>query len=185
MCLLLNKFKLLLIIAIYAMILFPNYLQAQSDFADPNNPEYNYNNSITTFISSYNQGSRVVLLESNPSWCNGCNQPTNLPAGLLGTVVCTFSSNNIAGVLVSWDSWQGGNNNIDPCAELPLPFQSDSGWWVRDYQVTLYNESPREIQEISSLSTLAILILLNLILITGIFLSKRMVGWALPTSFTE
>jgi len=73
-------------------------------------------------------GKRVVLQKDNPDGAS------SLPKGTKGKVICGCG-NKVW--LVSWDSWTKGHSNSTPCDTTPESFPPNSGWWVREDEISL------------------------------------------------
>jgi hypothetical protein len=74
-------------------------------------------------------GDRVVLAVNHPD-----GNPT-LYAGHKGTIICFKSWPHT--VLVSWDSWSGGHENVGYCETSPvLPHPYNSCWWVHCSEIS-------------------------------------------------
>lgn len=85
--------------------------------------------------ANYKAGDRVVLLVDHPGGLEG-EQPADLLAGALGTVVCCDRSDPNLPVFVSWDGFTEGSNTSFFC-DPPIPsFPAGSGWWVGCDQIT-------------------------------------------------
>ena len=69
-------------------------------------------------------GDRVRLTMDHPD-----DHPTLL-AGHQGTVVCFDESSASRPVLVSWDDWMAGHENVGSCTTAVLPHRDWSCWWV-------------------------------------------------------
>lgn len=72
----------------------------------------------------YQPGDRVLCLDNNPSGA------PDLYMGATGTVVCCDSGNPARPVFVSWDAWSKGTNDDLACDTTPIPYASNSGWWM-------------------------------------------------------
>lgn len=72
----------------------------------------------------YNAGDRVMLVVDEPGGAEG------LLTGATGTVMCCNPSDPLTPIFVSWDGWANGNNDDASCAERPLWYPDDSGWWM-------------------------------------------------------
>jgi hypothetical protein len=74
---------------------------------------------------AYKPGDRVELLVDAPGGAPG------LLRGAAGTVMCCNPNDPIAPIFVSWDYWNGGNNDHEACNWNSLKWYPDkSGWWV-------------------------------------------------------
>lgn len=78
-------------------------------------------------------GDRVVLLEDNPPGGAG------LAAGSAGTIVCMGGGDCPDCLLISWDSFQGGRDEVERCSlnDLPVLVPPNSAIWVRPSEVLL------------------------------------------------
>ena len=74
-------------------------------------------------------GDRVKLVVNHPG-----GNPT-LHYGHLGTVICLDPDDASMPVLVSWDAWVGGHENVGFCHGTVLPHLSHSCWWMTCSQI--------------------------------------------------
>lgn len=81
-------------------------------------------------------GQRVIVAVDHPD-----GHPT-LWKGMRGTVICFDYTGPWQPVLVSWDNWTAGHNNIWPCDTFILPYVPYSLWWVYCYEVTAMPSVP-------------------------------------------
>jgi len=75
-------------------------------------------------VPAYGPGDRVGLLVNEPGGAIG------LIAGTGGTVVCCNPLDLVTPIFVSWDDWDGGDDNDGACGFRPLWYPDKSGWWM-------------------------------------------------------
>lgn len=78
----------------------------------------------------YMAGDRVKLLVNEPGGAQG------LAIGAGGTVICCNPNDPVTPILVSWDNWTGGDDDVTACEETTASFPEKSGLWMACTEIT-------------------------------------------------